>query len=538
MNNNYHIGRCFRLLPALALALIFGFEGVAQTPDYAYATSGFLFTPGSTRGLLVDGPRSIHMLAITTSTNNENGGNIRINAGGGYGLNGNGGSVEINPGSSNSGSDGDVFIAKSRGKLNVGFSSTGPYRLLVRPRGTNNNIAHLESGNFGDLSSSSAKWLGIGSALAGIGSSAYGQRIQWGQNFGLFHLRQVTSVTKDLVIQWGGNGNNNRLLFEYANSPTATPARVMQIESNGNVGIGTAPNAADKLAVNGRIRFGSAEYFDDGGSFQIISGGTIRPDLDNSRDLGTLLYRWDDIFATNGVIQTSDRRSKKDIKSSPYGLNELMQLKPVTYKWKKDPAKGEQLGLIAQEVQKVMREVVYDPKDDLVMDEEGNLKARENAEELRLGISYSALIPVVIKAVQEQQAIIVDQQSTIATQADQINQLLATVETLKNTLAAQTTGADSDAGQGDLQEEARLIQNSPNPFTESTSVEYFLPETVQQATLYVYNMNGSLISKYVLEDRGLAAYTIQAKSLTPGIYLYSIVADNQELGVKRMILTE
>ena len=538
MKNDYYVSRPMRLLGVIAVFLIFGFEAFAQVPNTVFANNGFQFNSGLSRGMFTSGTRGVRVQASSTGVNNAAGGSLTLNAGSGGEDGGNGGNVFINPGAGDDGPDGQVFIAQSRSRVNIGPSNSGPYRFLVRPSGTLNNIAHLESGNFGDIFSTTAKWLGLGSAPAAAGASVYGKRIQWGQNFAVFNLRQNTATDKDLAIQWGGTTANSQLLFEFANSPTATPTRVMQLESNGNVGIGATPSATDRLRVNGRIRFGSAEYFEDGGSFQMTAGGTIRPDVDNSRDLGTTAFRWDDVFATNGVIQTSDRRSKRDIKTSPYGLNELMQLKPVTYKWKKDPDKGEQVGLIAQDVQKVMSEVVYDPKDDPVMDEDGNLVARENAEDLRLGISYSALIPVVIKAVQEQQAIIIDQQSTIAVQNNQINELLTAVETLKNTLAAQTTGADSDAGQGDLQEEARLIQNSPNPFTESTSVEYFLPETVQQATLYVYNMNGSLISKYELEDRGLAAYTLQAKSLTPGIYLYSIVADNQELGVKRMIITE
>ena len=274
-------------------------------------------------------------------------------------------------------------------------------QLGVSAFGSRNNIALLESGSYGVINSTNSKWIGLGKAPAGAGANVFGKRIQWGQNFGLFNLREASTTDKDLVIQWGGTTANNQLLFEVSNSPFAAPTRVMQMESNGNVGIGAAPGVSDKLRVNGRIRFGSAEYFEDGGGFQITAGGTIRPDTDNSRDLGTPTFRWDDVFATNGVIQTSDRRAKKDIKSLSYGLDEIMQLRPVTYKWKKDPDKGNQVGLIAQEVQKVINEIVYDPTLDKVSDEDGNLVSRENADQLKLGISYSALIPVIIKVHKE-----------------------------------------------------------------------------------------------------------------------------------------
>lgn len=403
----------------------------------------------------------------------------------------------------------------------------------VRPSGTRNNIAHLESGSFGVINSTTSKWLGLGSAPAGAGASVYGKRIQWGENFAVFNLREASATDKDLVIQWGGTAANSQLLFEVASSPLTAPVRVMQMESNGNIGIGATPTATDKLRVNGRIRFGSVEYIEDGGPNAITVSNTLLPSIDNSRDLGSPTFRWDDVFATNGVIQTSDRRAKKDIKSLSYGLQEILDLRPVTYKWKKDQNKGEQIGLIAQDVQKVMTELVYDPKNDLVENEEGQLVAREGAENMNLGISYSAFIPVIINAMQEQQSIIEEQN-------DKINNLLTELEAMKSALAEQTlnTGNDgSDEGNQEL-EGARMIQNSPNPFNETTNVEYYLPESIQSATLYIYNMNGSLISKYALEDRGASFQTIKANSLPPGIYLYSIVADNKELGVKRMIIED
>ncbi|MEL6560469.1 MAG: tail fiber domain-containing protein [Bacteroidota bacterium] len=405
--------------------------------------------------------------------------------------------------------------------------------------GSRNNFALLESGSYGIINSTNSKWLGLGSAPPGAGANVFGKRIQWGENFAVFNLRESSATDRDLAIQWGGTTANNQLFFEYANGPFATATRVMQLESNGNVGIGATPGTADRLRVNGRIRFGSVEFIEDGGPFEITAGGDVRPDVDNSRDLGTPTFRWDDVFATNGVIQTSDRRSKKDIKSLSYGLDELMQLRPVTYKWKKDSDKGDQVGLIAQDVQKVMKEIVYDPKEDLEPDEDGNMVAPKNAAELRLGISYSALIPVIIKSIQEQQAVIVDQQSTIDEQNSKITNLLTELEALKSALAEQTfnpgNGAGEETGQLD---QARMIQNSPNPFNESTNIAYYLPETVQDAKLYIYNMNGSLVSKHRLDSRGQASYTLKAKSLSPGIYLYSIVADDKELGVKRMIIED
>jgi len=118
--------------------------------------------------------------------------------------------------------------------------------------------------------------------------------------------------------------------------------------------------------------------------------GNFYPNDDNANSLGLSSNRWTTVYATNNVIQTSDMREKSDISGLIYGLKEILQLHPVLFKWKKYPDQGYNLGLIAQEVQPVISEVV-----DIGSDPD-NL----------MGIKYSALIPVLIKGIQEQQEII------------------------------------------------------------------------------------------------------------------------------------
>ena len=63
---------------------------------------------------------------------------------------------------------------------------------------------------------------------------------------------------------------------------------------------------------------------------------------------------------TATVIPPSDARLKKDINDSSYGLAQVEKLRPVTYHWKsKDADPALQVGLIAQEVQLVVPEVVH-----------------------------------------------------------------------------------------------------------------------------------------------------------------------------------
>ena len=182
---------------------------------------------------------------------------------------------------------------------------------------------------------------------------------------------------------------------------------------NGNVGIGVvAPTrklaVAGDIDATGGVYLGSVEYFQDGGANEIETGGDLRPAINNFYDLGTSVYRWDDVYATNGTIQTSDRRDKTNIQDLNYGLNEVMQLKPVRFQWKDKTEDKFKLGFIAQDLQTVLNEVVKE--DDIVMNEDGTTSKVKNE---RLGVYYSDIIPVAIKAIQEQQKIIEDQQRQI-----------------------------------------------------------------------------------------------------------------------------
>jgi endosialidase-like protein len=98
---------------------------------------------------------------------------------------------------------------------------------------------------------------------------------------------------------------------------------------------------------------------------------------------------------TTGMYGGSDIRLKRDIADSKYGLEQVMKMRPVTFKWK-EGGDQTQVGLIAQEVQKLVPELV------------------RAGDQGMLGINYNGLGPVLIKAIQEQQKMIEAQQAQIA----------------------------------------------------------------------------------------------------------------------------
>ena len=58
------------------------------------------------------------------------------------------------------------------------------------------------------------------------------------------------------------------------------------------------------------------------------------------------------------------------------------------------------------------------------------------------------------------------------------------------------------------------------------------------ALLCIYDLQGKQLRQIVLNERGQAALSLSASEFRPGIYLYGLIADGQEIDVKRMILTE
>ncbi|MBD3320873.1 MAG: hypothetical protein GF350_07250, partial [Chitinivibrionales bacterium] len=114
---------------------------------------------------------------------------------------------------------------------------------------------------------------------------------------------------------------------------------------------------------------------------------------------------------SNGTCSCSDKRFKKKVKPLKNCISKIENLQPVTFNWKtrKHPERnfpeGKQLGLIAQETEKIIPELVH-------TDSEGHK-----------GISYDKLTVVLLKAMKEQQKIIENQEKKISSLANRIEKL-------------------------------------------------------------------------------------------------------------------
>lgn len=154
---------------------------------------------------------------------------------------------------------------------------------------------------------------------------------------------------------------------------------------------------------------GNNEYLQDGNNETQFSHNFV-PLTDDFLNLGSSTNRWRTIYATNGTIQTSDANDKTNIQKIKYGVEDLAKLKTISFKWKNEhylhqeiPSNKREtkIGLIAQDLEKVIPEVVYNhtwrPKS------EKENKEFVKVENKYLGVNYEELVAVLVKAKQEQQ---------------------------------------------------------------------------------------------------------------------------------------
>lgn len=160
-----------------------------------------------------------------------------------------------------------------------------------------------------------------------------------------------------------GNGNGSQ-------------SNALTVLKNGKVGIGTtAPNAT--LEVQGTAQITGTEtnsFF----NFGAAENTYIRPGKNTST-----------VFVKNFAAE-SDRRLKTDIQDIGYGLDTVLAMHPVTFKWKDEIDGTRSLGFIAQEMQPLVSEIVTKGA------------TPENPD--MLGIKYTEIIPILTAAIQELKA--------------------------------------------------------------------------------------------------------------------------------------
>ncbi len=352
------------------------------------------------------------------------------------------------------------------------------------------------------------------------------------------------------------------------------------IDTEGRVGIGNVSDLSNKLEVTSDIEIGGGDEYDGDSEFMQIYGqsdwwalGVQNEENTNESDFfiarnymenGTFHIEYfgnvgigtsepDYKLHVNGSAGkpgggswavASDERLKKNVKPFTDGLEVLEKINPVTFRYNGEGGidmEEEFVGVIAQDMKRIAPYMV---------DNMEYVDTTTNASTNYLSFDPNALWYVTINAVKEQQAVIEEQNKqmeVLQAQNESLENRLDQLEALVQQLMSDNDRVDNSEEPATSKQaqaevirlsDAQLMQNQPNPFHESTSIEYFVPESVKHAILQVATMNGQLLYSHKIEGRGQGQTNVEASQLSPGIYFYSLILDGKVLDTKQMMLTK
>ena len=222
----------------------------------------------------------------------------------------------------------------------------------------------------------------------------------------------------------------------------------------------------------------------------------------------------------------------------------INQLQPKTYFldtaniYKINFSPEKQYGFIAQQVSRVLPELVAQVNKAAVLDSNGNILVPGVSHKV---LNYNAFFALLMKGMQEQQ-VKIDSLKAVISGQDSVNQAF---QNQLNNLATQINNCCSTTQRKPISPELNIVlkdkdiimleQNVPNPFAQQTTIEYNIPATAGTAQLIFYNAAGSRIQTVEINTRGKGKMNVFAGNLSAGLYHYTLVVDGRIADSKKMV---
>jgi hypothetical protein len=290
-------------------------------------------------------------------------------------------------------------------RIRYGNSGAGYGRIRFHQDGTNHNTIH----------SFSASWQG-GSFL-GASAGALNIAGQYGVTFGGWNIPDAHINTDGIYVKaWatpsgstGWNANSvlrlqqgstgNDVYIEMRNrADVGDHAAILFTDNNVGGYIGFRTYASNNVAAGSDCMI-YGTYNDH--IFQNGSSGVFNGKTETFR-----IYANGSIRATGDVTAYSDKRVKENIITIDKALEKTLQLRGVFYNRTDKDDKSQKIGVIAQEIQEILPQVVNEDYNGL------------------LSVSYGNITGLLIEAVKEQQTQIESQKSEIDELKDLVKQLI------------------------------------------------------------------------------------------------------------------
>ncbi len=319
------------------------------------------------------------------------------------------------------------------------------------------------------------------------------------------------------------------LVFSISNSLTYSQINVI---SNGNVGINNS-SPSHSLDIFGDFDIKAVPNHPTWGisidNTGYMSGLALYPHTGPS-SLGTSSYHWYQGYITN-LYTGSDERFKTNVIDIDSALYRLLNVRTVQYDLSnyyfnvthldgslaEMPEAKNKYGFLAQQLLTLFPEVVkYDKENDLY------------------SVNYLEMIPVVISAIKDQQVQIETLKELVTSQEEELNKLKYYVGYSEN-LSKKSTS--TEIPELNTQNVPVLYQNIPNPYNKETTIKLYLPDNIKEASLYVFDINGNKLLVRHISERKYVNIKILSSELKAGMYIYSLIADDNIIDTKRMVLT-
>ena len=407
------------------------------------------------------------------------------------------------------------------GHMSLAFNTTGFANTALGHHAMYNNIEGIENTAIGVRALSQNTVGAFNTALGGFSLDRHA-RGNYNTAIGYLALVDLLNGVNNTALGMGAGTSGNDFAF--------------------GTFLGSEANAHDDIANFTAIGFGSYVFE----SNQVVVGNTAVTSIGGYAN-------WSNF---------SDGRYKNNVKENVPGLSFITQLRPVTYtlnieginngikaampavknessstelkgvnlptnikreqteqeiKAKEQKAKTVYTGFIAQEVEKLAKEINYDFSG---VDAPGNGSGFYS-------LRYGDFVVPLVKAVQE-----------LNKKNEELEQRIQKLEALlsNNEVSLLNNKADKKSNESVNFSSARLEQNTPNPSTGSTTIRYYLPAEVSSASIVVSDMKGIVIKNISLTKKGSGQINIERGILASGTYSYSLLIDGKQIDSRLMII--
>lgn len=331
----------------------------------------------------------------------------------------------------------------------------------------------------------------------------------------------------------GGIVFNNTAATQGLQFRTGGNITKMVLTANGNLGMGkTLDPGIYKLRIDHANAHGPTAGLD-------IANTDRSTDWEFFTELGLLeLFGNGDFKGSfninDGSYNTiSDERMKTNIQPMSSMLEKILRLKPVSYQFKNATNKQQYDGFIAQDVIKIFPSLVTHN-----VNEQRNLDAYT--------LNYSGFGVIAIKGIQELIKINEEKDTLMKNQQLQINELQKQNDNLQKqidelkaiVLKSNQNSTSSRATINASITDALLQQNVPNPFTNSTTIHYTLPQKFATAQIVITDNSGKGLKQLNVSGTGKGALNIDASMLSSGTYNYSLIVDGKIITTRQMTLAK